>query len=1025
MKKFLSLVLALVMTMSLVTVSAGAQDFNDSDKINYDEAVDVMSALKIIDGYSDGDFRPDGTLTRGAAAKIIACMMLGKTTAESLGTQAAPFKDVPVGSTFAGYIAYCVESGLIDGYADGTFRPQNTLTGFAFLKMLLGALGYDSTVEGFTGSNWTVNVARLAIENGLTDGNDDFVGTRPATREEACLYAVNALQATLVEYADKGSSITINGAEIVTGASKATIITTKTLATQTISNAMTTDGFYSVEFAEKYQPKLVLTGESDAFSRPANVWTYEGKEVGTYTKDADLTYTTKQTSGDIYADLGLTRATTVTEYYVDGEKQSPVLLEKGNTVDANKVGGQGVETTVYYDTVSGDVTICEVNTYVADVVAKYSATSSRDAYIILGQRDSNAVAMGGTNPYADLLNFSSHNTYETTDFAVDDIVLFTYSNKTGDVGIQDVFAAETVKGELTNYTTNKQAVVGGNTYKYAEKIAYQADAAFLNKNVEATVVLDQYGNAIDVTDNGVENYAVVLKLKNNAGDYNDTPKADLLLTDGTVVEGVNLTNDAGTLAYNASVKDDRWVASTNEIEIDAGDIVSYTINNRDKYTLTRLAAEDKTNLSISNGSALVSGATKYTTTLNGTKADTTNDLGTSYTANGKTIFLVVSGTLSDPIYSAYTGIKDVPSISATSATTNAVYCKTGSIATVVYVDVRGTANISTNDVIFVKSSGSAKTTVDTVSGTYYIYDAIVNGEITTINSKAPVNENTLFDSVSYTTYSNGVNVANLVGGVSKTGTTSTISGNNGIAYTTQTDKLTNGAIGLGSNQWYVPADNCEVFYIDADGTIQQSSVNAIAKDTDDEVFFKMVNGEVTSIVVNALPKNSGNTPVVNPNVQVVDADAGNGYANPTFYIASGATLSTMEMREALNAKMIADGCSNISWNGSTVTFTKSGYQYSTSVTLTQVYEVKLASAYGVNINVGYVAASKDLTVVLGNGVLGTNWTGATNTNINVVTDNGISFSVKSATAAADGQSITVVLTAPAAMKDTSATLSYK
>ena len=858
MKKFLSLVLALVMTMSLVTVSAGAKDFTDDSSITYKEAVDVISALGVVDGYSGGDFRPDDVLTRGAAAKIICNLILGPTTASALSAGTAPFKDVPVTNTFAGYITYCSQQGIISGYADGTFRPTGTLSGNAFMKMLLGALGYDSTVEGFTGSNWTVNVARLAIENGLTDGNDDFVGTRPATREEACLYAVNALQATLVEYADKGSSITINGAEIVTGASKATIITTKTLATQTISNAMTTDGFYSVEFAEKYQPKLVLTGESDAFSRPANVWTYEGKEVGTYTKDADLTYTTKQTSGDIYADLGLTRATTVTEYYVDGEKQSPVLLEKGNTVNANKVGGQGVETTVYYDTVSGDVTICEVNTYVADVVAKYSATSSRDAYIILGYRDSNySTVPGATDPYASLVNFSSHNTYETTDFAVDDIVLFTYSNKTGDVGIQDVFAAETVKGELTNYTTNKQAVVGGNTYKYAEKIAYQADTAFLNKNVEATVVLDQYGNAIDVTDNGVENYAVVLKLKSNAGDYNDTPKADLLLTDGTVVEGVNLTNAANTSDGNHSTVFSG--AATTGNTINANDIVSYTINNRDKYTLTKLASDNATMFKASNGSAVVSDATNYTA---GTSEATTGTA--SYTANGKTIFLVVSGTKNDPIYSAYTGIKDVPSISATSNTTNAVYCKTSGsgIATVVYVDVRGTANISTNDVIFVKSNGSAKTTVDTVSGTYYIYDAIVNGEITTINSKDPISENTLFDSVSYTTYSNGVNVANLVGGVHKTGTTSTISAGNGIAYTTVTDKLTNGAIGLGSNQWYVPADNCEVFYIDADGTIQQSSVNAIAKDGDDEVFFKMVNGEVTSIVVNALPKNSGNTPVV-------------------------------------------------------------------------------------------------------------------------------------------------------------------
>ena len=53
MKKFLSLVLALVMTMSLVTVSAGAKDFTDSSKIQYAEAVDVMSAVKVIDGYTD------------------------------------------------------------------------------------------------------------------------------------------------------------------------------------------------------------------------------------------------------------------------------------------------------------------------------------------------------------------------------------------------------------------------------------------------------------------------------------------------------------------------------------------------------------------------------------------------------------------------------------------------------------------------------------------------------------------------------------------------------------------------------------------------------------------------------------------------------------------------------------------------------------------------------------------------------------------------------------------------------------
>ena len=165
MKKFLSLVLALVMTMSLVTVSAGAKDFTDSSKITYKEAVDVMSAAGIIDGYADGRFHPTATLTRGAAAKIICNLILGPTTAVRTGADTAPYSDVPTTNTFAGYIAYCQKEGIISGYADGTFRPAATLTGYAFMKMLLGALGYDSEIEGYTGANWSINVAKRAHEH--------------------------------------------------------------------------------------------------------------------------------------------------------------------------------------------------------------------------------------------------------------------------------------------------------------------------------------------------------------------------------------------------------------------------------------------------------------------------------------------------------------------------------------------------------------------------------------------------------------------------------------------------------------------------------------------------------------------------------------------------------------------------------------------------------------------------------------------------------------------------------------------
>lgn len=198
MKKFLSLVLALVMTMSLVTISAGAKDFTDGSKITYQEAVDVISELDIVDGYSAGDFRPSNTLTRGAAAKIICNMILGPTTASALSASSAPFVDVPADSVFAGYITYCAKEGIINGYADGTFRPTAPLTGYAFMKMLLGALGYDQNTEGYVGNNWSVNVAKRALSIGLNAGlKTDFSGIKSVTREEAALYAFNTLKASI------------------------------------------------------------------------------------------------------------------------------------------------------------------------------------------------------------------------------------------------------------------------------------------------------------------------------------------------------------------------------------------------------------------------------------------------------------------------------------------------------------------------------------------------------------------------------------------------------------------------------------------------------------------------------------------------------------------------------------------------------------------------------------------------------------------------------------------------------------
>ncbi|MBM6911315.1 S-layer homology domain-containing protein [Oscillibacter valericigenes] len=291
MKKFLSLVLALTMALSLVTVSAGTTDFDDDGDITYQEAVTVIAGMGIVDGYSDGTFGPDEALTRGAAAKIICNLILGPTTADALSASSAPFVDVPTTNTFAGYITYCSQQGIISGYADGTFRPTDTLSGNAFMKMLLGALGYDSDKEGYTGANWTVNVIKQAVGIELNDGNDDFVGSQAVTRQEACLYAFNTLKATMVEYSDN-STVTVGDITISSQGDYSDV-----------SNSTSSDGNIEddglMQFAERYFRDLEAEDDTDDFGRPATTWTYDGDELGTYANDADETFVVDDTEDSL------------------------------------------------------------------------------------------------------------------------------------------------------------------------------------------------------------------------------------------------------------------------------------------------------------------------------------------------------------------------------------------------------------------------------------------------------------------------------------------------------------------------------------------------------------------------------------------------------------------------------------------------------------------------------------------------------------------------------------------------------
>ena len=857
MKKFLSLVLALVMTMSLVTVSAGAKDFTDSTKIQYTEAVDVMSAVKVIDGYTDGSFNPSATLTRGAAAKIICNLILGPTTASALVADAAPYKEVPTNHTFAGYIAYCQKTGIISGYADGTFKPANSLTGYAFMKMLLGALGYKADQEGYTGANWSIQVAKRALNIGLADDLvGDFNGVKAVNREEACLYAFNTLKATMVEY-DKNSTVTVGNITIKEQSDAKEMANTAKTETIKDDNKM--------QFAEKYFTDLKLNSNAhDDFARPANQWKVKAEEIGTYSLTPDATYTAKAKVSEIYKDLGLGSTVKKADVtvYVDGVEdasQPACDIKKGD--DKTKFGGNGVLTEVFYDDDADTITITEVNTYVGTIAKSVKATSTKDAYVVVTPE----------KPISGKAPISANEEFETeAKFEDDAYVLYTYSKDAQE--IKSVALATKVEGTVTraeNDTDNdkndaKALTIDGTKYKDSKYVAGEKLSSVSVKE-DYTVYLDAYGYMIYVEENEeIGNYALVLDTANK-GDFVGK-KAELLFTDGTT-KVVTTEKDYST--------------GTNEIKDNR--IVTYKVDADGVYTLREVDTKKASYTDLDAALDMKNDRASITITADNTNGKLNKS---TVTANSATVF-VVRDTVDTDDYTAYTGIKNAPTIKTTGATDDAkkagvyLYCKSDNskMVTVMFIIPGAKVDVSdeSSDALYL-SNKSISNLIHDSDDDYYEFNAIVNGEIKTvkvaddakildkdgnITSTKAVKADGLYKSYAtnkygvittlreFTPYSDGITKQYFVGeGIDKVSKEYTVILN------------TAGKYSMPKNETITVDDKADIYYVDKDGNISTSSYKSIAVDDNDQVYAIVKDYLVKTLVIFEVKDPDTSKPVV-------------------------------------------------------------------------------------------------------------------------------------------------------------------
>ena len=562
MKKLLALVLALVMTLSLAVVGSNAA-FKDADKVSatYAEAVDVLAGMKVFQGYTDGSFQPEGSITRAEVAAIVYRLYTGDVTDKQASLYATynKFADMDGASWAKGYIGYCGNAGLVKGYDAKTFGPSDKVTGYQALAMILRAVGYDKNNE-FTGADWQLHVAQYAQQLGiLKNVKGEDLNAAASRQLVAELLFQTAAKVPCVNYT---AALGYTDTSSILGTTK-----NNTLGFKNFGLTKTAD-------------------TTDKWGRPCYKWTNgkTGSALVTYaTVKATpvATYQKAVAECDVAHDAGL-KADKAYTLVVNGQTaQAKYTVNLTDT--KTKMGAQGRLFEVYDDTIVMIDTFLAKVTYVADMTydaqghLKTPATITLEVYdaangghtaLTLTDKDANYGYAKG--------DYVLVNAY-TTDAAAQVSVTTSkqVDNTTNKKYAEIVSKATSVDGaQSVIYWNAQQHNVEGTVYDDAAKF-YLDNAK--QDNGKYTWFFDQYGNLIgNVEIAAATSYGVITKLwwAGNAADGSGVAKADVTYMDGTtgqidisemIYDDDNGVAGAYNSAYGVVTHSSTIAAATNKL----------------------------------------------------------------------------------------------------------------------------------------------------------------------------------------------------------------------------------------------------------------------------------------------------------------------------------------------------------------------------------------------------------------------------------------------------------------------------
>ena len=603
LQKILALVLAFACAF---TMFAGAA-FTDQADIKVDsDVVDTLVSLGVIEGFEDGSFQPNATVTRAQMAKMIYVLRTGNSDASAYNDDKTSFTDIN-GHWARGYIKYCQSLGIIAGKSSTIFAPNATVTAQEAAKMLLVTLGYDANKAGLVGAGWAAKTNALADENGLLDDvNTSFTG--PCPRQYAAQLIYNAIDAKTVVWRDDAyTNENAAGRDNKTIGEKYMGMYKNTGILKSVKED--SKGKFSVEIAKNVADGVKSddydSNYKHSFTKVTKDYTdLLGQEVKVLYKDSDDVfgvYATDKNGVAVKTTVGLLDSLKTVDktFEIDGDKV------KYNTSDLKVVTADGTNT----GKTVADL-MCDANAYNTASTVYLTSVNDDDKidYAVVVPAQVAKVTYAGSGSITLDHSIGSIDTDDVTTYegiAKKDWVLYT-AEENGTAYKDTVVKVQTVTGTVDAIKKGNEIKIGGTYYKQGTG----ATAPKSGDNVTA-VVYGGYYYDIDKNANGAskDDILFVYEAGKLTSGVASGVEASVLFADGTsktitidnLIDPKNdaeytvksdadiytVTADTTGTAYYGS----KWNSTTKGATLVVGAMYTYELDGS-KYDLTPLKDDD-------------------------------------------------------------------------------------------------------------------------------------------------------------------------------------------------------------------------------------------------------------------------------------------------------------------------------------------------------------------------------------------------------------------------------------------------